>query len=227
MMGSLDGEYISRGYAEDKLDSVIIRFEYSDEQKKENARKAKTMTQEQWNDCCAKEAKRRSAYIFPVIDAVSKSFACYQYDKEHGPKYENSDWELSFWCMNFSPTHDWEGYSRDYSFVKLDFNVRHDALQQKEICNRLLLFVTEQFSELDNLSFQVFHKTRFFDEKIRCEAAEIAKRLGGMKYRYKGTDGRLVCTDDGLAFLKKRARTKGHIISPREILRISWRMEVA
>lgn len=227
MLGNLDGEYISRGYAEDEIESVIIRFEYSEEQKKENERKAKTMTPEQWTACCAAESQKKSAYIFPVMDDIAKNFVCYQHDKEHGPKYEYSDWELYFWCMSLSPPLDERTYDRDYSFIKLNFNDRHDALKHKEICNRLLLFVAERFSELDNLSFEVYHKTRFFDEKINREAAELAKRLGGMKYRYKGVDGRLLYTENGLVFMKKRARTHGYIINPREILRISWKMEAA
>lgn len=149
LLGNMDGEYISRGYAEEEAYSVTVRFEYSQEQKEENKRKAKTMTREQWIACCSEAGKKESAYIFPVIDAVSKSFVCYQRDKEHGLEFDSSDWELFFWCMDLSKTRDGGIHGRDYSYVRLTFNSRQDALRHKEICDRLLLLVTERFSELD------------------------------------------------------------------------------
>ena len=185
------------------------------------------MTPEQWTACCVVEPQKRSAYIFPVMEAIAKNFVCYQYDKERGPKYDSSDWELFFWCRDFSEPHNGELHGRDYSHIRLSFNERHEVLQRKEICKRLLLFVTEHFSELDNLSVSVQHKTCFFDEKINGEAAELAKRLGGMRCRYMGMEGRLCCTEKGLIFMKKRARSNGYIISPREILKMSWYMEAA
>lgn len=224
-LDNLDGEYISRGYAEEDIFSVTVRFEYSEEQKEENRRKAKTMTLEQWIACCSEADKKKSVYIFPVMEAIAKSFACYQYDKEHGPRFEISDWELFFWCNSFSAPHDGGFEGRDYSYIRLTFNSRHDALRHKEILDQLLLLVTERFSELDNLSLEVQHKARFFDEKINRDAAEIAKRLGGMKCKYKDMDGKLLYTEKGLIFMKKRARTHGYTISPREILRMSWELE--
>ncbi len=172
LFGNLDGEYISRGYAEDEIESVIIRFEYSEEQKKDNVRKGKSMTPEQWDACCITEAHKRSAYIFPVMDEIAKNFVCYQYDKVHGPKYEDSDWELFFWCMSFSPPRGVGTYNRDYSTIKLDFNRRHDASKHKEICNRLLLFVAERFSELDNLTLEVYHEIRFYDPEYTMQVQE-------------------------------------------------------
>ena len=222
-----DGEFISRGYAEDGISSVNIRFEYSEEQKHKNVRSAKLMTPAQWTACCVVEPQKRSAYIFPVMDAIAKSFVCYQYDKENGPKYDSSDWELFFWCGDFSMSHCGGLNGRDYSYIRLSFNERHEASRHEEICKRLLLFVTEPFSEVDNLSVVVQHKTRFFDEKINREAAELSKGLEGMKCRYMGMEGRPCCTENGLIFMKKRARSNGYVISPREILRMSWEMEAA
>lgn len=226
-LDNLDGEYISRGYAEEDIFSVTVRFEYSEEQKEENRRKVKTMTLEQWIACCSEAGKIKSAYIFPVMEAIAKSFVCYQYDKEHGPEFDSTDWELFFWCKDLSQTCDGRIQGRDYSYVRLTFNSRQDALRHKELLDRLLLLVTERFSELDNLSVEVQHKTRFFDERIRRDAAEIAKKLGGMKCRYKDMDGKLVYTENGLIFMKKRARTHGYTISPSEILRMSWEMDAA
>ena len=71
-----DGEFISRGYAEDGISSVNIRFEYSEEQKHKNVRSGKLMTPAQWTACCVVEPQKRSAYIFPVMDAIAKSFVC-------------------------------------------------------------------------------------------------------------------------------------------------------
>lgn len=226
-LGTTDSEFISRGYAEDDIFSVNISFKYSEEQKNKNVRSAKLMTPEQWTACCVVEPQKRSAYIFPVMEAIAKNFVCYQYDKEHGPKYDSSDWELFFWCRDFSVSHCDGLCGRDYSYIRLSFNECHETSRHEEICKRLLLFVTEHFSELDNLSLAVQHEIRFFDEKINCEAAELVKRLGGMRCRYMGMEGRLCCTENGLVFMKKRARSNGYIISPREILKMSWDMEAA
>lgn len=176
-LGASDGEFISRGYAEDDFFSVNISFEYSEEQKKENVRSAKSMTSEQWTARCAAESQKKSAYIFPVMDAIAKSFVCYQYDKEHGPEFDSSDWEFFFWCKNFTVPHGRGLEGRDYSYIRLNFNDRHETLRHKEICNRLLLFVTERFSELDNLSLAVQHKTRFFMKKSTVKPRSLPKGL--------------------------------------------------
>lgn len=224
-LSAMDAEYISHGYAEDDLFCVRIDFEYTEEQQQENSRIAKKMTPEQWSFHCDEAMPRKSAYIFPVMEAVAKAFVCYQYDKAHEPKYDSPDWELFFWCNDFSNTSNGKLSGRDYSYIRLNFNDLHDAARHKEICNRLLLFLTEHFSELDNLSVAVQHRTRFFEEKIDREAKELAKRFGGMKYRYKNMDGSLFCTESGLIFMKKRARSHGYMLSPRQILRISWEMD--
>ena len=153
-LGDSDDEYISRGYAEDDIYCVRITFEYTEEEQ-ENGRIAKTMTPERWAVHCDKAMQRKSAYIFPVIDAVAKAFVCYQYDKAHGPKYDSPDWELFFWCNDFSNTSNGRLSGRDYSYIRLNFNDLHDAVRHKEICNRLLLFLTEHFSKLDKLSVAV------------------------------------------------------------------------
>ena len=101
-LGVSDSEFVSRGYAEDDLFSVNINFEYTEEQRAENAKTAKTMTPEQWSAHCSAAAQRKSAYIFPVMEAIARNFVCYQYKKDYGPKYDSPDWELFFWCGNFS-----------------------------------------------------------------------------------------------------------------------------
>ena len=206
-LGELDGEYISRGYAEDDIFSVRITFEYSEEQLQENRRAQKKMSPEQWAVGCDEAMQRRSAYIFPVMEAIAKAFVCYQYDREYEPKFDSPDWELFFWCNDFSNTANGRLSGRDYSYTRLNFNDHHDTGKHKELCNRLLLFLTEHFSKLDNLSVAVQHRTRFFEEKIGQEAKELAKRFGGMKYRYRNMDGSLFCTESGLIFMKKRARS--------------------
>ena len=90
-----DSEFVSRGYAEDDLFSVNINFEYTGEQRAENAKTAKTMTPEQWSAHCTVAVQRKSAYIFPVIEAIAQNFVCYQYEKGHGPKHESHDQVMS------------------------------------------------------------------------------------------------------------------------------------
>ena len=222
-LGVSDSEFVSRGYAEDDLFSVNINFEYTEEQRAENAKTAKTMTPEQWSAHCTVAMQRKSAYIFPVMEAIAQNFVCYQYEKGHGPKHESPDWELFFWCGNFS-----DGLcGRDYSHIRLNFNDRHETSRHKEICNRLLVLMAERFSDLDNLSVAVQHRTHFFDDKINREAAELAKGFGGMKSSYRGMSGRFLCSADGLLFVKKYARSRGYKVSPREILKMSWEMDAA
>ena len=99
-----DGDYISHGYAEDDIYCIRVSFEYTEEQQRENGRIAKTMTPERWSACCVEATKHRSEYIFPVMEAIAKAFVCYQYDREHEPKHDSPDWELFFWCNDFSNT---------------------------------------------------------------------------------------------------------------------------
>ena len=226
-MSAEDEEFISRGYAVDDLFCVRISYEYAGSQKQENRKSAKKMTSAQWNDLCAEAAQCKSDYIFPVMEAISEAFPCYQYDSSSGLQYESPAWELFFWCNDLSTTTQGKITGRDYSYITLSFNALHDPNRHKEICSRLLGFLTERFSELDNLSIAVQHRAHFLDEKINQEAAELAAKYAGAKCRYRNMDGRLIYTGNNVFFMKKWARSCGYKVSPREILRISWELEAA
>ena len=226
-MSAEDEEFISRGYAVDDLFCVRISYEYSESQKQENRENAKKMTSSQWSAHCTEAAQRKSAYLFPVMKAVSEAFPCYQYDSSSELQYESPAWELFFWCNDLSMTTQGNITGRDYSYITLSFNALHDPNRHKEICSRLLGFLTEHFYELDNLSIAVQHQAHFLDEKINQEAAELAAKYAGAKCRYRNMDGRLIYTGNNVFFMKKWARSRGYKVSPCEMLRISWELEAA
>jgi len=222
-----DAEYISRGYAEEDIFHIRISFEYTEEQQKRNLEESRMMSREEWSARCTEARKSASVYIFPVMESIAENFRCYQYDKSSGLLFDDPGWELYFQCNDLCTTTGGQLSGRDYSHIMLYLNQRHSTAQHREICDRLLSFLTEQYSDLENLSVTVQHTMWFFDEKINREAEELAQKYSGMKCSYHGMSGRLFYTTNGLVFMKKYARSKGYRVCPREILKLSWEIEAA
>ena len=220
--GKTDKDFIVHDYAEDDLHSVRLSFEYTEAQKIENAHGAKFLCREAWNRKCAEEAQRRSAYIFPVMQGISENFLCYQFRKDGAIAFASPDWELFFWCNDLRVVTDGALSGRDYSSTRLSFHSQQSPARHREICSRLLAFLTERYSELDNLSVAVQHKTHFFDDRISREAAKIAPCYENKKGVYQGMEGRFVMTKSGLIFQKKWKRRWGYKVSDQDILSMMW-----
>ena len=218
--------FISRGLAETRPYSIRIRFEYTEAQRGENVHFAEAHTREEWNARCSREAKTRSEYIRPVMEAIAQKFVCYQYEAlGKYVKYCGPDWDLFFWCNDFHSTTNGAFSGRDFSYLTLSFNDRHDTTRREEIRRDLMRLLVDDFSDMENLAVAVQLETHFFDGKI----SEIVKanhaKLDGLKCHYLGTDGRLVKSGDHFYFLRKRARTCGHLMSERELVAMLWQSE--
>ena len=218
--------FLSHGLAENRPHSISICFEYTEPQRAENVHFAETHTREEWNARCNQEAKTRSEYIRPVMEAIAEKFACYQYDSNRYFRYSSPDWDLFFWCNDFYNTTNGAVTGRDFSYLTLSFNDRHDTTRREEIRRDLMQFLTDRFDSMENLTVTIQYETHFHDAEISKIVHENAAKLDGMKCNYLGTDGRIVKVGSAFAFMKKRARTHGHWMSERDLCLILWGMEV-
>lgn len=132
-------EWVERGYAMYDVHSVRFQFVYTEEQKKAN-RRAHTAADE--GQALVMAAEVRNSIMEPVMDAIAQNFVCYQYEDTEPAPFGSCQWDLFFWCNDFSNTLHGCGLSgRDYSYFTLNFNENQTVEKRAEVCWRLLQFL--------------------------------------------------------------------------------------
>ena len=132
-------EWVERGYAMYDVHSVRFQFVYTEERKKAN-RRAHTAADE--GQALVMAAEVRNSIMEPVMDAIAQNFVCYQYEDTEPAPFGSCQWDLFFWCNDFSNTLHGYGLSgRDYSYFTLSFNEKHTVEKRAEVCWRLLQFL--------------------------------------------------------------------------------------
>lgn len=219
-------ELIQQGYAVEDLHSLRLSFEYTGEEMRANSDYYASHSREEWDARCVSAAQMRSADMFPVIEALSREFVCYQYDydKDLATPYASDQWELFFWCNDFSTTTRGAISGRDYSYFTLSFNELMTTEQRRAICNRAIQFLTERFGSHPHLKVVVQYSVKRDDQKIADDAKAALPAMVGKKCVYSGMEGKIVQTEIGVFFMKKYAKKCGYPLSDLDILAISKAM---
>lgn len=221
-------DLIARGYATEDLHSIRFRFEYTDAEKEHNREerpKIELLPASERNDFFCKAALFKSNALFPVMDAISRTFACYQYADDTRIPYDSDEWELFFWCNDFYFTASSSLRGRDYSYFTLSFNDRMTKAERMEICTRLVDFLVKNFSDNEHLYVDIQYRTAYAEQKLESDAQSAAIKLNGKKCSYHGMVGKIIRTDNGTFFMKKYAKNKGYKLTDIDILRLQWEMD--
>ena len=146
----------------------------------------------------------------------------YQYDKEETVPY-NSDWDLFFWCNDFSSTMQGLLSGRDYGYFTLAFNSEHAPEQRRKIYDRAMR-ILELFSDDENLHIAVQYTAIMDDAKIKRDAALAGLGIAGRNCVYKGMEGRVETNGETLYFRKKRSRKYVYRLTDAAVLSLSWQL---
>lgn len=220
-ISATDNEMICRGYGHEDLHSLRLQFLYTEDEKTANILFAETHTPDEWSRHCTLSIKQRSAEMQAVMESIGDVLTCYQYNEPTSVGYGSSDWELFFWCNDLYQSTSGCLSGRDYSYFTLSFNNQHGIDRKHEIYQKVM-DVLSQFADNPNLSVFVQYGTLFNDDKINKDAEHMVSKLDGMRYTFQGEAGRFVKTKLGLFFMKKYAKSYGVLLSPRDILSLSW-----
>ena len=217
-------EFISRGYACESFYSLRFSFVYTEAQKAENRAYAETVGTESdaWSVHAAASARRRSEHMERIVNLLAQNFKIYQYDKEETVPY-NSDWDLFFWCNDFSSTMQGLLSGRDYGYFTLAFNSEQAPEQRRKIYDRAMR-ILELFSDDENLHIAVQYTAIMDDAKIKHDAALAVPRIAGRNCVYKGMEGRVETNGETLFFRKKRSRKYVYRLTDAAILSLSWQL---
>ena len=217
-------EFISRGYACESFYSLRFSFVYTEAQKAENRAYAETVGTESdaWSVHAAASARRRSEHMERIVNLLAQNFKIYQYDKEETVPY-NSDWDLFFWCNDFSSTMQGLLSGRDYGYFTLAFNDKHDHERRQKVYNRAMR-ILELFSDDENLHIAVQYTAIMDDAKIKHDAALAVPRIAGRNCVYKGMEGRVETNGETLFFRKKRSRKYVYRLTDAAVLSLSWQL---
>lgn len=217
-------EFISHGYACESVYSLRFSFVYTEAQKAENRAYAETVGTESdaWSVHAAASARRRSEHMERIVNLLAQNFKICQYDKEETVPY-NSDWDLFFWCNDFSSTMQGLLSGRDYGYFTLAFNDKHDHERRQKVYNRAMR-ILELFSDDENLHIAVQYTAIMDDAKIKRDAALAVPRIAGRNCVYKGMEGRVETNGEALYFRKKRSRKYVYRLTDAAVLSLSWQL---
>ena len=217
-------EFISRGYACESFYSLRFSFVYTEAQKAENRAYAETVGTESdaWSVHAAASARRRSEHMERIVNLLAQNFKICQYDKEETVPH-NSDWDLFFWCNDFSSTMQGLLSGRDYGYFTLAFNDKHDHERRQKVYNRAMR-ILELFSDDENLHIAVQYTAIMDDAKIKRDAALAVPRIAGRNCVYKGMEGRVETNGEALYFRKKRSRKYVYRLTDAAVLSLSWQL---
>ena len=217
-------EFISRGYACESFYSLRFSFVYTEAQKAENRAYAETVGTESdaWSVHAAASARRRSEHMERIVNLLAQNFKICQYDKEETVPH-NSDWDLFFWCNDFSSTMQGLLSGRDYGYFTLAFNSEQAPEQRRKIYDRAMR-ILELFSDDENLHIAVQYTAIMDDAKIKHDAALAVPRIAGRNCVYKGMEGRVETNGEALYFRKKRSRKYVYRLTDAAVLSLSWQL---
>lgn len=217
-------EFISRGYACESFYSLRFSFIYTDEQQAENHAYAEAVGTESdaWRVHVAASARRRSEHMERIVNLPAQNFKIYQYDKKETVPH-SSDWDLFFWCNDFSSTMRGLLAGMDYGYFTLAFNDKHDHERRQKVYSRAMR-ILELFSDDENLHIAVHYTAIMDDAKIKRDAALAGLGIAGRNCVYNGMEGRVETNGEALYFRKKRSRKYVYRLTDAAVLSLSWQL---
>ena len=211
-------DLVAHGYAMEDLHCLRFEYQLTDTEISDDYVSATSLDKSDWDAWCKKAFVVRNSAMHQIADALNKAFRLYQYNKSSVVPYKSCNWDLFFWCNTK------EG-EPDYSYFTLTFNQYMTAEQRQDVCNRVLDFLAESYSDNEHLKVAVQYRDTVFEEKLAKDAQSVIPFIVGKKTIYAAMDGRIVQTERGVFFAKKYARTRGFRLSDADILRIYWKLE--
>lgn len=221
-LSSSDLLAIEKGFAILDIHSIRIdRENFTDEEKAENRKKCDSMTKEEWSKHCNTTSHKTALKIKPLIEALNKKYAIYQYNKDDKMDYK-SNWDLFFWCNGGD---DEEG--RDLSYITLSAN-RTRALEERlSGINDVIETIKE--TGYIGLDITIQYTAKYDYKKINEVAACYFENIKNTFINYSFYTGKI--KEGGMdyegnkcyRFFKKGARSKYYVLSSTDMLMLSLR----
>lgn len=175
-----------------------------------------------WDTRITASARQRSGHMERVAATLARNFKICQYDDREDIPY-GSDWDLFFWCNDFSSTMRGLLTGRDLSYFTLAFNSKHGPDRRWKILDRVLR-ILELFADDGNLHVAVQYEAVMDAAKIRHDAELAAPAIAGRSCTYGSMEGRVETNGTDLFFRKKRSRKYVYRLTDAEVLSISWQL---
>ena len=215
-------EWMKRGYARNDVHSVRFQFVYTEAQM-EASRIPHPAANE--GQTLVRAAEARNSVMEPVMDAIAQNFVCYQYKGSEPAPFRSRQWDLFFWCNDFSNTLHGHGLSgRDYSYFTLSFNENQTVDERASVCRRLLQFLEHLCRENRNLDVAVQHSLWYDHEKIEKDAKPMKYLLAGHSCTYGNRDGKFLFNNGTFCFRPKYAKRRLYRVSDSEVLALCWKL---
>ena len=209
-LSSLDLLAIEKGIA--KLDVYSIRIDreqFSEEEKIENQRIAKTVSREEWSILCDQNKERTAQKIEPLIESLNEKFVIHQY-KDNGMEHYRSNWDLFFWCNGGNK-------GRDYSYITLSTNKNRTVEERQSDIKRVLDYVQE--IGFEGIEIIIQYTATYNNDMVKQIAINYFAKVQDTFINYMGYLGRLKVISQNsqgeicYGFFKKGASKKYYQVS--------------
>lgn len=214
--GNLDKREINmvkKGYGKVVIHSIAFDRSFSDNQKRENSIKAKTMTREEWGEYCLQFSKSLEKPMLEIKNLFASKYDIHQVSAETGTmEHYRSNWDLYFWHNTNRPYMD---------YFTLTFNSKRTAEQNMDLLREITSFV-ELLDYHPSVECHIVYKIQYDEEKIKMDSGKICEDLKNKFILHRGIIGKIKMIDSNgekrYVFFPKGKKKKYLELSLNELL---------
>lgn len=204
-LSELDIKAIESGIAEMGVYSLRITGFFTDEEKEENVRSSKILTNEEWNKRRDQNRKSLAIKVEKIIDKINEKCVIYQY-KNETIDYSRDNWDLFFWCNN-----------GDMSYVTLNPNTKRTNEQHLKTIQDVLESI--QGVNEEGIEIVIQYKAIYDENKIKEIVLDYCEKMQDKFIEYGSCIGKIIKQGNEFYFKKKGAKKYGYSINNNQILK--------
>lgn len=219
-----DAMFVDHGFAKSDLYSVSVIWKHWKSDRDLLLSSRSTMPNKEWANLRDTLTQNSSKMMFPVIEAITENFSCYQGNYNGKvPEYNLPGWDFFLSCeKRVKGDTEYQWYN-DYSYTSFIFNELDSVERHMELYFRLIDFLNRRFLPDQNFMLEASYCRRFFTDKMTAAIEEQRDRLDGKRFHHAGDLGRLIRQEGEWMFMPDRCEG-GYSVKPKEIMEMAWNL---
>lgn len=204
---------VEKGYGKVVIHSIAFDRSFSDNQKRTNLIKAKSMTKEEWSEYCLQFSKSLEKPMLEIKNLFASKYDIHQVSVETSTmEHYKSNWDLYFWHNTNRPYMD---------YFTLTFNSKRTAEQNMDLLREITSFV-ELLDYHPSVECHIVYKIQYDEEKIKMDSGKICEDLKNKFIIHRGIVGKIKVIDSNgekrYVFFPKGKKKKYLELSLNELL---------
>lgn len=210
-------DLITKGYAELSIHSLNFDRYFTEEEKENNFKISKELTNEEWNNRCDEISKCTYTQLCIVIDELKNKYNIHQLTNETSTiDHYRTNWDLFYYSNRGWNNREWN--NKDYfDFFSLTFNKKRIPKENMKLLDEIVELIINL--DVKNVCCRVQYTAVCDYKKIKNDALDICNKLQGKMINYMGMEGKIkLINDNEYGFFKKGAWRNYYTISFEDIV---------